>query len=64
MTDTMLLLGVEDMRAAGRQMQSAAEQMNHAAHEIEDSLDRHRRWMDEWLSRFEQAVALQTENAP
>lgn len=51
--DTITLIGAEDVRAAGRNVQGAAQEMKAAASYIEDSLERHRRFLDDWLQRLE-----------
>lgn len=53
---TVQLIGAEDVRSAGYTMQHAADAMKQAANSFDDTLERHRRWMDEWLSRFETAI--------
>jgi hypothetical protein len=50
------LIGAEDVRSAGCAMQHAAEAMQQAADSFDNALERHRQWMEEWLSRFEAAV--------
>jgi hypothetical protein len=37
-------------------MQHSAEAMKQAANSFDDTLERHRRWMDDWLLRFEAAI--------
>lgn len=56
MDSYVTLLGAEDVRRAASNMQSAAEQISRAASNIEGSLERHHRFMDEWLQRFEEAL--------
>jgi hypothetical protein len=56
MADYMTLLGAEDVRAAGSRIVSAAEAMRHAASTMEESLHRHQRFLDEWITRFETVV--------
>lgn len=53
MADYVVLLGAEAVQSAGNQMASAAQEMNRAAASIEESLDRHRRFLDDWLERIE-----------
>ncbi len=38
-------------------MREAAQEMKSAAATMDYALERHRQWMDEWLSRFESAMA-------
>ena len=47
------LVGAEDVRSAGYNMRSAAEDMNRAASSIVESLDRQRLFLDDWLMRLE-----------
>ena len=57
MTEFIHLLGTEDVRVAGSSMRAAAETMQRAAASIEDSLARHRAFLDENLSILEQILA-------
>jgi hypothetical protein len=57
MADYVTLMGAEDVRAAGSRMASAAEQMSRAASNMDDALQRHQRFLDDWLMRFETAVS-------
>ena len=50
--ESIYLAGSEEIRNAASRMARAAEQMNHAAREFEDSLQRHQRFMDDWLLRL------------
>ena len=52
MSDYVHLVGAEDVRTAAITMRSAAEQMQSAAMAIDSSLERHQRFLDEWLERF------------
>lgn len=56
MAEYVTLLGSEQVARAGSSMQSAAEQMSRAASEISEALQRHERFMDDWLARFEAAM--------
>lgn len=56
MAEHVTLLGADDVRSAGYTMQSAAEEMKRAAATIDYALERHHRFMDDWLSRFEQIL--------
>jgi len=64
--DYMTLMGSEDVRAAGNAMRQAGHDMQGAASQIEDSLRRHRDFLDDWLSRFEAALSadLTTKEQP
>ncbi len=55
--DSMYLHGSEDVRRAASMMQQAADEMQRAALNIEGHFDRHQRFLDDWLSRFEQVLA-------
>lgn len=50
------LIGSEDVRAASVTMRQAAHEMQSAAAQIEDSLSRHRQFLDDWLLRLEAAM--------
>ena len=57
MNDYITLLGTDDVYRAGSMMQSAATDMKNAAAWTEESLQRHRLFMDDWLMRFEEILA-------
>jgi hypothetical protein len=50
------LQGSEDVKSAGHDMQRAAERMKQAAFDIDAALDRHQKFLDDWLTRFEAAL--------
>lgn len=54
--DSIHLIGAEDVQRAGHHISVAAEQMGRAAGNIDESLERHRRFLDDWLQRFEQVL--------
>lgn len=56
MAEYVTLLGAEDVRSAGNAMRSAADDMRSAASSIDSTLDRHQRFLDDWLQRFEAAI--------
>ncbi|RVD44916.1 hypothetical protein EN742_00800 [Mesorhizobium sp. M4A.F.Ca.ET.020.02.1.1] len=56
MAEHMHLIGAEDVRSAGSAMRSAAEDMRSAAFSIDSALDRHQRFLDDWLQRLEAAL--------
>lgn len=56
MADYITLLGAEDVRSAASTMSSAAREMLQAGSNIDDALRQHQRFMDDWLSRFEQVL--------
>lgn len=47
------LLGTENVRSAANTMKEAADIMRGVAGNLEDSLHRHRIFLDEWISRLE-----------
>lgn len=64
MPDYITLLGAEEVARASHRMQSAAEQMSRAAGNMDEVLERHRRWQDDWLQRFETAVEQMNKEKP
>lgn len=56
MAEFITLLGAEDVRSAGTSMRSSASEMSRAAASIEDSLHRHRLFLDEWLFKLEELL--------
>lgn len=56
MNDYITLLGADDVRSAGYKMTSAADSMNRAASAISEALERHKQYLEEWISRFEVAL--------
>jgi hypothetical protein len=54
--ESIVLIGAEDVSRAGHNMQSAAEQMSRAVGNLSEVLERHQRFMDDWLDRFAQTV--------
>lgn len=57
MADYVTLMGADDVRSAGYAMRSAADDMRSAASSIDTTFDRHQRFLDDWLQRFETAIA-------
>lgn len=57
MSEHVILVGAEDVRSAGNAVRHAAEDMRSAANTISEALDRQRTFMDDWLMRFEVAMA-------
>jgi Sec-independent protein translocase protein TatA len=64
MTEYIYLVGAEDVKNAGHNMQSAAGTMRQAASSIDCSLELQQRFLDEWLARFEAALREQHKEAP
>lgn len=50
------LIGAEQVQTASRLMGEAAAGMNRAASNLDEVLERNRRFMDDWLARFEQIL--------
>lgn len=63
MSDYVTLLGTEDVRHAGHNMQSAASDMVKAANQIDESLFRFTQRVEEWLTRLEQIANQMTERS-
>lgn len=59
--DSIYLNGAEDVRRAANRMAEAADQMSRAASTIDSALERHQRFMDDWLARFERAMSREDE---
>jgi hypothetical protein len=57
MADYVTLLGAEQVQSAAHTMQAAAVDMTRAAGTIDWALNRNQQFMDDWLMRFEQALA-------
>jgi hypothetical protein len=57
MSNHITLIGAETVQSAGFAMSRAAEQMQRAANTIEESLQRHERFLDDWLLRLEAVAA-------
>lgn len=53
MADYITLMGAEQVQSAASRMSSSASEMIRAASSIEDSFQRHQRFMDDWLQRLE-----------
>ena len=56
MGEYVTLLGAEDVRRAGSEIKSAAEQISQAVSWLVEALGQQRRFQDEWLQRFEEAL--------
>ena len=54
--ESILLIGTEAVQNAGSSMRSAAEQMQRAANQIDESLRMHQRFLDDWLAQFRDAM--------
>ena len=53
MSEYIHLIGAEDVSRAGRTIANAAHEMQNAMAAMEDSLHRHRIFLDDWLQRLE-----------
>jgi hypothetical protein len=58
------LIGAEQVQSAANRMSDAAEQMSRAAMSIDATVERHQRFLDDWLQRFEAALASASEKVP
>ena len=56
MNEYMTLLGAEDVSRAASSMRVASEQMGAAASNMEAALERHQRFLDDWLYRLEEVI--------
>lgn len=56
MSEYMHLIGADDVRSAAGTMAQAARDMQRAAASISDALESQRRYMEEWIGRFESVV--------
>jgi hypothetical protein len=51
--DNIHLIGAEDVHSAGYTIKRAAEEMSQAVRNFDWALERHQRFLDDWLVRFE-----------
>jgi hypothetical protein len=56
MSDSVYLVGAENVRQAASTMRSAAEDMNRAATSIQEAFSQHERFLTDWLADFKQAL--------
>lgn len=56
MAEYITLLGAEQVKNAASQMEHAAQAMRNAASEFDSALERHRRFLDDWLMRLEDVL--------
>jgi gamma-glutamyl phosphate reductase len=54
--ETIYLSGSEQVKQAGHMIQGASESFRTSIGHLAETLEIHRRWMEEWLERFENAV--------
>ena len=57
MSDYITLLGAEDVSKAGYNILHAADSINRAVGNFDESLRAHQRFMDEWLQTFEKILS-------
>ena len=57
MRDYITLLGAEDVSKAGYNMMSAAEIISRATANLDDTLERNRQFMTDWLQTFERILS-------
>lgn len=57
--NTVELIGVEQVQRAARTMADAAESMSRTATNIDGSLERHQRFLDDWLTRFQEILEME-----
>jgi hypothetical protein len=56
MSEYIHLIGAEQVEHAARIIDTAADTMNRAAASIDSALENHRRYLEEWIGRFENAL--------
>ncbi len=56
MAEYVNLIGAEDVSRAGHTMRDASQTMTQAASSISYSLEMHQRFLDDWLTRFTEAM--------
>lgn len=61
--DHIYLTGSDSVERGGNAIRSAAEEMNRAAQNIEGALDRHQRFMDDWLERYQNMLVADAVNS-
>lgn len=62
MADYITLMGAEQVQSAASRISSAASEMIRAASAIEDSFQRHQRFMDDWLQRLESLMEVKVQS--
>jgi len=56
MSDYINLIGAEDVRRAGSTISSAAETIQGASNSFAETIEMHKRFMEDWLLRFEEVL--------
>jgi hypothetical protein len=62
--DSIHLIGAEDVRRAANTMTSAANEMAAAVRNMEGALERHQRFLDDWLMRYQTPIEPAPVSAP
>jgi hypothetical protein len=62
--ESMHLIGAEDVRRAANTMTSAANEMAAAVRNMEGALERHQRFLDDWLMRYQTPIEPVPVSAP
>lgn len=55
------LVGAEQVQSAANRMVEAADSMRQASRNIDDIYDRHQRFMDDWLQRYQGLLEMHKE---
>ncbi len=55
--ESIVLIGAEDVRAAGHAMRAAAQEMSQAVATLQETLTRQQQLLDEWLERLREVLA-------
>ncbi len=61
--DNIYLQGSDSVERGGNSMRQAAQDMQQAATNIEGALERHQRFMDDWLERYQQMLVADAVNS-
>jgi len=61
--DHIYLQGSDSVERGGNAIRGAAEEMNQAARNIEAALERHQRFMEDWLDRYQQMLVADAVNS-
>ncbi len=61
--DNVYLLGSDAVERGGNSIRNAADDMTRAAANIEGALERHQRFMDDWLDRYQQMLVADAVNS-
>lgn len=61
MVEYVTLVGAEQVQSAANRMVEAADSMRQAARNIDDIHERHHRFMEDWLQRYESLLEMHKE---